>query len=324
MELELGNRMDERRQTLSRRDFMVRSTLTAGAVLAGGIAEAEAPKAKVIVVTTKADIGAGKPIPFPLVQQMIEKGVTALAGKSDPMQAWATYVRASDSVGLPTAGGQMESIPEVNAAVYLALMKLGVNKMNIGTHRMSSTWKKSVTDLMGDKAPQFITGKLFGIADLTNDSLVVLPTVKHHDVAGVSAGLKLYACFSKKGPWNYHGETPKEDPRWDGKSGGSMGACGWVPANEYKTTRKLHIIDMIRVGGSSRGFTAWPDGWVYTKSLVFSTDPVAADRVALDMYLKVAQPSGRLDPLYHIERADKEYKAGDSDLAKIDVRRITV
>ena len=189
---------------------------------------------------------------------------------------------------------------------------------------MSSAWKKSLTDLLGDKMPQLITGKLFGIADLTNDSIVVLPTVKHHDVAGVSAGLKLYACFSKKGPWNYHGETPKEDPRWDGKSGGSMGACGWVAANEYKSTRKLHILDMIRVGGSSRGFTAWPDGWVYTNSLVLSTDPVAADRVAIDMYLKVAQPSGRLDPMYHIERADKEYKAGVSDLAKIDVRRITI
>ena len=36
----------------------------------------------------------------------------------------------------------------------------------------------------------------------------------------------------------------------DGQSGGGMGACGWVPANDFKEQRKLHIVDMIRVGTS--------------------------------------------------------------------------
>ena len=103
-----------------------------------------------------------------------------------------------------------------------------------------------------------------------------------------------------------------------------MGACGWVPANDFKEQRKLHIVDMIRVGVSSRGVTVVKDGMVFTKTLVFSTDPVATDRVAFDIYLKVGQASGRIDPLNHVVRADKIYGAGVSDLSSIDIRKVTV
>ena len=321
---ELIRKPENSAETLTRRQFVLQSAIAAGALALPFAAEAQAPRARVVVVTTKAMIDPMTPPPLSLVEQMLEKGVTALAGKSDPMQAWETFVRKTDTVCLPTAGGQLENVPEVNIAVYRALARLGVNKMTIGTHRMSGAWRTAVTDAMKEKMPELITGKLFGIANLPMDALVVTPTVKHHDIAGISGALKLYACFSKLGPWNYHGETPIHSDHWDGVAGGGMGACGWVPANDFKTQRKLHVLDMIRIGGSSRGFTAHPDGWVYTKSLVLSTDPVAADRVAFDIYLKVAQASGRLDPMNHVERAASEYKAGIADLKQIDIRRITV
>jgi len=312
-------------ETISRRELVRGAAAVGGALLLPGSAEA-APekKAKVVVVVTKAEISTEKPAPLALVEQMLEKGITTLAGKSDPIQAWTTFVRPTDRVCLPTAGGQMENVPEVNIAVYRALARLGVNKMTVGTHRMSAAWRSKVTEAMKDQMPEIITNKLFGIANLPMEALVVTPTVKHHDIAGISGTTKLYACFSKLGPWNYHGETPRNDPRWDGVTGGGMGACGWVPANDFKEQRKLHIVDMIRVGATSRGFTVFPDGWVFTKTMVFSTDPIAADRVAFDIYLKVARASGRIDPLYHLERAESEYKAGVADLARIDVRKVTV
>lgn len=313
---------------ISRRHLIQRSALTAGALLLPGWAEAlgagEPPKAKVVVVTTKTAISAEKPAPQALIDSMVEKGVTTLAGKSDLLQAWSTFVRPTDAVCLPTAGGQLENVPEVNIAVYKALARLGVNKMTIGTHRMTPAWREKVKAALQDQMPDLISDKLFGIANLPMQALVVTPTVKHHDIAGISGTLKLYACFSKLGPWNYHGETPKQTPRWDGVSGGGMGACGWVAANDFKEQRKLHILDMIRVGVSSRGFTVFRDGWEFTKTLIFSTDPVAADRVAFDLYLKVGQGSGRIDPLNHVLRADTVYKAGISDLTRIDVRRVTV
>ncbi len=314
--------------TFSRREFVSRSALAAGALLlpagASALAAGETPRAKVVVVTTKEALGPGHAPPLTLIEKMVEKGVTTLAGRSDPMQAWAEFVRPTDTVCLPTAGGQLENVPEVNVAVYRALARVGVNRMVVGTHRMSEAWHGRVTEAMQGKMPELITDKLFGIAKLPMNALVVTPTIKHHDIAGISGTLKLYACFSKKGPWNYHGDSPRYSEHWDGVVGGGMGACGWVPANDFKEARKLHIVDMIRVGTNSRGWTAYPDGWVYTKSLIFSTDPVAADRVAFELYLKVGQASGRIDPLYHVERADTEYKAGVSDLKKIDVRRVTV
>lgn len=233
------------------------------------------------------------------------------------------FVRPTDHVCLPTAGGMMENVPEVNAAVIRALARVGVEKMTVGTHRMSAEWSARLTAAMDGQMPEMITNKLFGIANLPMDVLVVTPTVKHHNIAGISGATKLYACFSKAGPWNYHGEIPRNDPKWDGSTSG-MGACGWVPANDFKTQRKLHVVDMIRVGTSSRAGTAFPDGWIYTRSLVLSVDPVAADRVAFDMYLKVAKPYDKIDPIYHLERAESEYKAGIADLARIDVRRVTV
>jgi hypothetical protein len=313
---------------LSRREFIARSALAAGTLLlpgeASALAAAQTPKVKVVIVTTKEALKPGISPPLPLVEKMIEKGITLLAGKSDPMQAWATFVRTTDTVCLPTAGGQLENVPEVNIAVYRALARLSVNKMIVGTHRMSDGWHKQVTTAMQGQMPELITDKLFGIANLPMNALIVTPTIKHHDIAGISGTLKLYACFSKKGPWNYHGDSPRYSEHWDGIAGGGMGACGWVPANDFQGIRKLHIVDMLRVGTTSRSWTAYPDGWVATRSLVFSIDPVAADRVAFSLYLKVGQPSGRIDPLYHIERADTEYKAGISDLQKLDIQRATV
>jgi len=311
----------------TRRELLASSAAIAGAALLSNWAHADAlseTKAKVVIVNTKEEISIDKPAPQALVDKMLEKGITTLAGKSDPIQAWSSFVRPTDTVCLPTAGGQMENIPEVNIAVYKALQRLGVNKMTIGTHRLSSAWKDKVTEALQGSLPEMITNGLFGIANRPMDALVVTPTVKHHDIAGISGTLKLYACFSKLGPWNYHGETPIHSAHWDGVGGGGMGACGWVPANDFKEQRKLHILDMIRVGVSSRGFTVFKDGWQFTKTLVLSTDPVAADRVAFDIYLKVGQASGRIDPMNHVIRADTEYHSGISDLKRIDIRRVTV
>lgn len=317
--------MNHNNHLITRREALVGAAVATGAALLPEAVEAErAAKARVVVVTTGAEISQGKPAPLALIERMLEKGVTTLAGKSDPKQAWTQFVRPTDRVCLPTAGGQMESVPEVNAAVIRALARVGVEKMTIGTHRMSGEWRTRLMSAMDGQMPEMITNKLFGIANLPMEALVVTPTIKHHDIAGISGTTKLYACFSKLGPWNYHGETPKQDPHWDGAAGGGMGACGWVPANDFKAQRKLHVVDMIRVGSTSRGWTAFPDGWIYTRALVLSTDPVAADRVAFDMYLKVAKPSGKIDPLYHLERAESEYKAGVADLARIDVRRVSV
>ncbi len=308
---------------ITRRE-LVQGAAASGLMALPAVAHAAGSKTKVVVVTTSAAVSPDKPSTLALIEQMVEKGITTLAGKRDPLQAWATFVRRTDRVCLPTAGGQLENVPEVNIAVYRALARLGVAGMTVGTNRMSRAWHERVTEAMQGRLPEMITNKLFGIANLPMEALVVTPTIKHHDIAGISGTTKLYACFSKLGPWNYHGDTPRNETHWDGVSGGGMGACGWVPANDFKEQRKLHIVDMIRVGGTSRGFTAFPEGWIYTKSLVLSVDPIAADRVAFEIYLKVARASGRIDPLYHLERAESEYKAGVADLSRIDVQRVAV
>jgi hypothetical protein len=309
---------------ISRRELLRRSGAAAGLLLPG-MAQAQEGSAepRVVVVTAREAMRTGS-TPLAVIEKMVEKGVTTLTGRSDPMQAWASLVPKSADVCLATGGGQLENVPEVSIAVFRALAALGVNSMAVGTHRMSGAWREKVTAALAERTPQLITGKLYGIAHLPMGALVTMPTVKHHEIAGISGTLKHYATFSRTGPWNYHGDTPVHVTSYDGAVGGGMGSCGWVPANDFAKPRKLHVVDMIRVGTTSRGWTCYPEGWVYTSALVFSTDPVAADRVAFDLYLKVGKGAGRIDPFHHVERAETEYRAGVSDLKRIDVRRVSV
>jgi hypothetical protein len=309
---------------ITRREMITRVGAAAALVGAPGLAAAGGvPKARVVVVTAREAMGREN-TPLALIEQMVEKGITTLAGKRDPTAAWTTFIRKTDHMCMAVASGQLENVPEVDVAVLKALTSIGIDKITVGTARPSKAWRDALTTNLRDRQPELITDKLFGIANLPMDSLLVTPTIKHHEIAGISGTLKLYAAFSKRGPWNYHGNEPIHAASWDGKIGGGMGACGWVPPNDFGQARKLHILDMIRVGTTSRFWTAYPEGWVYTKSIVLSTDPVAADRVAFDMYLKVGQAAGRIDPLYHVERADTEYHAGISDLSRIDIQRVMV
>src|SRR2546423_829696 len=140
---------------LSRREFMQGSAVAAGALLARepGFTE-PAPKVRVVVVTTKAAIRPGQPPSVELLERMGGKGVTTLSGKSDPLQAWGDFVRKTDVVALPTAGGQLENVPELNVAVYRSLARFGVHKMVVGTHRMSGGWRASVEAALKDRMPE--------------------------------------------------------------------------------------------------------------------------------------------------------------------------
>ena len=107
-----GNSLKAGAGVVSRRELALRLALATGTLILPGWAEAlgaeEPPKAKVVVVTTKAVINTENPAPQALIDSMVEKGVITLAGKSHPIQAWTTFVRPTDTVCLPTAGGQLD------------------------------------------------------------------------------------------------------------------------------------------------------------------------------------------------------------------------
>src|SRR5437868_13907782 len=109
----MNNQIVHSHEGITRRELGARAAIGAAALVLPEWAAAES-RAKVVIVSTSAPSNPRTPPPLELIEKMVEKGVTTLAGKSDPMQAWATFVRPTDTVCLPTAGGQMENVPEVN------------------------------------------------------------------------------------------------------------------------------------------------------------------------------------------------------------------
>ena len=63
---------------------------------------------------------------------------------------------------------------------------------------------------------------------------------------------------------------------------------------------------------------------MFTKTLVIGSDPVAVDRVALDIYLEVGIPDRGIDPMRHVMAGQNTYNVGVADRAYIDVRTETV
>src|SRR4051812_31055493 len=106
-------------ETISRRELVRRTGLaaTAALLLPEAVRAAESARPKVVVVTSREPMRAGN-TPLPLIEKMVERGVTTLTGMSDPMQAWASLVPKTADVCLASAGGQLENVPELNIAIY--------------------------------------------------------------------------------------------------------------------------------------------------------------------------------------------------------------
>ena len=77
--------------------------------------------------------------------------------------------------------------------------------------------------------------------------------------------------------------------------------------------KQLYVVDALRFGETTRG----PQ--YFQKSLIFGTDPVATDMIALEVFLRSCKTFGELPPDHHRTLADTRYQAGISDRTKIDV-----
>ena len=174
--------------------------------------------------------------------------------------------------------------------------------------------------------PEIITNGLFGIGNRQMDALVVTPTVKHHDIAGISGTLKLYACFSGvESPWNYRWRNTLfislirmalqveawahavGCPRTISRFSGSSIFWTW-----FGLASHLAGLPCSRIVGSLRR---------RSRSQQIA---VAADRVAFDIYLKVGQTLRPDRPGGSRNSGRWRISCGISDLNKIDIRRVTV
>jgi len=291
-----------------RRGFVGTGAALAAAGLLARRAEAQAARSKVIVVTCPTAITEADVADSAAVKAMIDKGICALAGRDKVDEAWSALVKTDDKVALVDAGTWLMNVPAVFAEIARGIQSAKPAKLALAVCKMTNNngdymgkLKEALT--AAGVSPDLIDPSLYALpCKFGGDAftlMATLPTVKAHPIAGVSGAVKHYATLTAGRIAEYHPN--------------GMESAGKVLAEEFGKHRHLTVIDGLRWGNGRRGPS------FYRKCLLFSTDPVAADAVALKLFLENGQPLNNIPPERHIQLAETTYKAGIADLARIDI-----
>ncbi|MBI5834836.1 MAG: DUF362 domain-containing protein [Armatimonadetes bacterium] len=290
-----------------RRSFLGTGAALAAAGLLAGRGQAQAARSKVIVVTCPTAITETDQADAAAVKTMIDKGITALAGTDQVDAAWAALVKTDDKVALVDAGTWLMNVPAVFAEVARGIQSAKPAKLALAICKMTNNNAEYMGKLKAaleaaKVSADLIDPGLYALPCKFGDAftlMATLPTVKAHPISGVSGAVKHYATLTAGKVSEYHAN--------------GMETAGKVLADEFGKHRHLTIIDGLRWGNGRKGPS------FYRKCLLFSTDPVAADAVALKLFLENQQALNNIPPERHIQRAETEYKAGIADLARIDI-----
>lgn len=312
----------------------------------------------------------------PAVRAMVDAGMTALTGEARAKDAWARLFSPADVVAIKVnpsgVPGTTTSIPLVRE-VILALNAVGVpNKQMIVYDRNSNQlevngyhallppgvrvvgldqrWAVGGETRSGYDPDVFCDMDCFGeretrsylasIVSTEANKIINLPCLKEHNASGVTGCLKNLAY----GSFNNVARTHVDPKTYTDPVIAVM--CGVAP---LRSKAVLHIMDGLRAVYHSGPF-AWNPEFVWeAQTLLFGTDPVAVDRIELEIVeqkrREVGVPSlwdrnpehlgnngdmqrtALKNPFYrepgHIKTAS-ELGLGKWDLDQIDRRRLRV
>jgi hypothetical protein len=298
------------------------------------------------------------------VTEMVAAGMKSLTGERDARDAWAKLFNPSDVVGIKINASGAPNIcssPEVVGEVAANLVAVGVKPENIWVYERNKNQVDTVpyasflpkeahvvtADVfLGYDPFTYVDVSFFGEDD-TRSSLVRLvsekltkivnvPNMKDHGASGVTGCLKniAYGNFNNVARSHQYADTY------------TLSYIGTLAMTEPLRSRTvLNINDGLRGIWHGGPFMHQQRFRFYPKQMLFSTDPVASDRLLLDIIeakrkaegaisvwdrsdeslrLKfVNDPNGnnfRREP-GHIEYAGK-LGLGVYDKAKIDLREI--
>jgi uncharacterized protein (DUF362 family) len=301
----------------------------------------DGPRSKVVQVTSTRAYDAKQKLSQPTVQEMVDRAVMELTGKTSPQAAWSSLFSPSEKVGLkPNMLGREVcwTNPETVAAIVAGLRSAGVRDENmylwdlkafdispLYTHFKDTkiNVKTSVDWGYGDQRFKIDSGPPARLVKplLKVDAVVNIPLVKDHGLAGVTCALK--SVFgSIDNPADQHTNRKGEktcDPM----------AAELSALPEVRKKMRLVLTDafQIIIEGGPRGVLQHRR----TLNSVFAAfDPVAMDRVAwtiLDAHRKQAGhvplmerkegKEGRRGRPLHVLTAEK-LGLGTADPARID------
>ena len=242
----------------------------------------------------------------PAIRQMISSGLRELTGASDSRDAWRSFFEPSDTVGIKVncsgAPGVMSS-PEVVAEVVRNLLDVGIPPKQIRIYerfpdQMATVRydrfvpsgvnvdgiEKSRSSILGYDPGTYVEVNFFGEDDTRSmlvrhvserfTKIINIPNMKDHGASGVTGCLKniAYGNFSNVARSHQFSKT------------NTLSFIGTLAAVEpLRSKTVLNIMDGMRGVWHGGPFVHSPRFRFYPKQMLFGTDPVAIDRLLLDV-----------------------------------------
>lgn len=289
-----------------------------------------ADKSRVAIVRRPADFPLGEKVNPEPVERLLDAVLQSLFDIKDPREGLREIFHPDDIVGIKVnclSGRKMSTHPQLALAMAAMLGRAGVKPDNI------IIWDRSDGDLQraGFKLNRGQGIKIYGvdssgygrelmihrsigsfIANIMErtDIIVNLPVLKDHGIVGVTLSLKNF-FGAIHNPNKYH------------PNGGDPYIADLYSHPLFKDKVKLNIVDGIV--GQYEGGPPYQPQWRWNfGGLIAGTDPVAVDRVGLDIIeeqrrlngVKSLAEAGRYP--HYLETAEK-LGIGNFDRGKIKI-----
>lgn len=311
-----------------------------------------------------------------VVREMLARGMRQLTGAATPLDAWRQFFEPRDVVGIKVnCGGHPWVVSDhgLVAETIRRLMAVGVPAENIYIYERFQNQMDNVNyaphvpagvkivaaesanrrvDNRGYDPATYVEADLFGEEDTRSNmmrlvsekltKIINIPNVKDHGATGATGCLKniAYGSFSNVARTHYNGVSHTKT---------FVGTLASVEPLRSRTV--LQIMDGIRGVWHAGPFARTRKYVFYPRKIFFGTDPVALDRLLLDIiddkrkamgaisiydrspqYLKIDDSQARdADPDVNViirEPGHVEYAAslglGVADLARIKVEDVEV
>lgn len=280
----------------SRREFIHRTSLAAvgGALVLSQPARfpAEtATRSRVVLVRTSEVLDRSGAVRFEIVQAMLDSAVSALTGVRDPLAAWKTLIKPTDTVGIKSNGWEYLPTPRaLERAIERRLADAGVSRGDV-----------AVDDRGVLRNPVFQRAT----------ALINTRPMRTHHWAGVGSLVKNYITFVPN-PSDYHPDSCAD-----------LASIWQLPPVKGKT--RLNVLVLLTPQFHGVGPHNFNPRYVWRyHGLAVGVDPVAVDSIGLRIieakrreYFGDDRPLN--PPAKHIALADTRHHLGTADPARIEL-----
>lgn len=255
-----------------------------------------------------------------VVREMMARGMCELTGRSQPLEAWKSFFVAEDVVGIKVnCGGRPDvvSSPEIVVEIVRNLQAVGLkpeqivlyerfqsqlNEVNYAPHLPKgieiAAAEKGRGYNQGYDPAVYVETEFFGEEDTRSNlmklvsqrltKIINVPNMKDHGASGVTGCLKniAYGSFSNVARSHLGAGDGSQSALSNPEAGKShtLSFIGTLAAAEPLRSRTvLQIMDGLRGVWHGGPFVTDPRFRFYPKQMLFGTDPVAIDRLLIDI-----------------------------------------